>query len=206
MASSLVRLAVQRLIDKANSLGVDVPADVQALARVDHADNLGALLWVKANPDQVDEVFGCCYGEALGGAERCTCWTPVYDVDQADPVPPSSPDGIQVRHALCGDCAFRKDSAERADEWSEEALLSLPAAGEPFWCHDGMRRPVRWEHPDGRTVAGSTADWRPAKVGPVPFRADGRPGLLCAGWAARAVRADLAIRATATRLEAGDIR
>lgn len=190
MVSSLQRRAIQKIIDRAISLGVDVPAEVGALTRLDHADNLGALLWVKANPDRTDEVFGCCHGDALGGPDRCTCWQPVYDIDQAAPVPPARPEDIEVRLRPCGDCAFRKDSPERADEWTEEALLGLPATGEPFWCHDGMRRPIRWDHPDGRTVPGSTSDWRPAMVGPVPFRADGRPGLLCAGWAARTCAGD----------------
>lgn len=51
-----------------------------------------------------------------------------------------------------------------------------------------MRRPVRWEHPDGRTIDGSPDDWQPAIINGLPYRADGRPGLLCAGWAARAAR------------------
>lgn len=199
MASSLQRRAIQRIIDKATSLGVDVPIEVQALTRIDHGDNLGALLWVKANPGRADEVFGCCYGEALGGPERCTCWVPVYDIEQAIPVPPAGPKGIQVRGKLCGDCAFRNDSPERADEWTEEVLLGLPAAGELFWCHDGMRRPAHWEHPDGRTVPGSTADWRPAMIGPMPFRASGEPGLLCAGWAARTRAADRAAVTTGSK-------
>jgi hypothetical protein len=184
---SLQRATVQRIIDQAAALGVDIPPEVAQYASGE-CGNLGALLWVQANPDRSDGGAGCCWGNVIKGAEGCTCWTPVFDVDQADPIPPSSPDEIRPRERLCGDCAFRKDSPERGDAWTEETLLALPERGDPFWCHDGMRRPVRWEHPDGRTVPGSTADWQPPRIGAVPFRADGRPALLCAGWAARVAR------------------
>lgn len=93
---------------------------------------------------------------------------------------------------MCGDCAFRKDSPERREAFLEEALMELPTTGQPFYCHEDMRRPVRWEHPDGRTVEGSTADWQPPIIGGLPYRLDGRPGLLCAGWAARADAVDRA--------------
>jgi hypothetical protein len=114
---------------------------------------------------------------------------PVFDVEQQRPRPPAGPEELAVQRALCGDCAFRKGSPERADEWTESALFDLAASSVPFWCHQGMRRPVRWEHPDGRTVAGSTDDWQPPMVAGIPYQADGTPGLLCAGWAARAARA-----------------
>jgi hypothetical protein len=120
----------------------------------------------------------------------CYCWRPVFDVEQADPIPPASPDDIGVQARMCGDCAFRKGSPERAYEFEEEALFSLADEGTPFYCHDGMRRPVRWEHPDGRSIPGDPADWQPPMVCGLPYRTDGRPGLLCAGWAARAARSD----------------
>jgi len=84
--------------------------------------------------------------------------------------------------------AFRKDSPERSVAWEEEALLALPASGDPFWCHDGMRRPSTWRHPAGVLIDGDPADYRPPQRSGIPYRADGSPGLLCAGWMARAVR------------------
>lgn len=185
---AIQRRAIQRLIDQATELGLTIPAEVRALTRIDHSTNFGALLWTKANPGRADESSGCCWGDALDGAERCTCWEPVFDCDQATPQPPTSLDDIHTRPHPCGDCAFRKDSPERADTWAEEELLNLAPAGETFWCHDGMRRPTHWQHPDGRTIAGSDADWQPAILAGIPYRADGRPGLLCAAWAARAIR------------------
>lgn len=186
VGSSLQRRAVQRLI----AAQADLPLEARTLPRIDHAGNLGAQLWCDANPELVETfVSGCCYGEALGGPLWCTCWEPVFTSAQAQPVLPASADEVETRARMCGDCAFRPDSPERADEWTEEELLALPETGETFWCHDGMRRPDHWRHPDGRTVPGSTADWRPPIVAGMPFRADGRPGLLCAGWNARVVAA-----------------
>lgn len=183
MASELQKRAVQRLIDKAAALGVDVPREVASIVCADQG-NIGGMLWAKANPDA--DGAGCCWGDVQNGPDGCNCWTPVFDVDQADPVIPTSPADIEVQARVCGDCAYRSDSPERADAYTEETLLALPVEGQAFYCHEGMRRPVRWEHPDGRTVAGSPDDWQPPMVRGVPFRIDGRPGLLCAGWAARA--------------------
>ena len=117
----------------------------------------------------------------LGGLEGCTCWVPVYDVAQVDP----APGDLEPRAAMCGDCAFRPGSPERADEWTREALYDLAEPGRPaFFCHDGMRRPVAWRHPAGPEVPGHPDDWQPPIRAGVPYRADGRPGLLCAGWTA----------------------
>lgn len=188
MPSDFERRAIQRLIDKAESMGVDVPREVADIVCADQR-NIGAMLWAKANPG-VDGP-GCCWGDINGGPDSCTCWVPVFEVDQAEPVMPASPADFEVQARVCGDCAYRKDSPERADAYTEETLLALPAEGAAFYCHEGMRRPTRWEHPDGRTVPGSPDDWQPPIVRGVPFRADGRPGLLCAGWAARAARAEV---------------
>ncbi|MEU4754889.1 hypothetical protein AB0F93_28345, partial [Micromonospora tulbaghiae] len=114
---------------------------------------------------------------------------PVFDVDQADPQLVTSPADITVRARMCGDCAYRPGSPERSEEFMAEELLALPEEGKAFYCHDGMRRPARWEHPDGRVVDGSTDDWQPPMVAGVPYRVAGRPGLLCAGWAAHGRRA-----------------
>lgn len=68
-------------------------------------------------------------------------------------------------------------------------LLDLEALPN-FWCHQGIRRPVAYRHPDGRVrPVEDSADYRPpmGKVAPtgeqVPYRADGTPAERCAGWA-----------------------
>lgn len=187
MPNSLERRAVQRVIDKALAAGVDVPPSITALLG-HHGGNNGALQWTRAHPDD-DVSRGCCWGDVLNGPGGCNCWTPVWNADQADPIPPTCPEDLQVQRRMCGDCAFRKGSPERAAPFLEEELFDLPRSGQAFYCHEDMRRPVRWEHPDGRTVEGSPDDWQPPMVSGLPYRLDGRPGLLCAGWAARVARA-----------------
>lgn len=134
-----------------------------------------------------DDRAPCCYG-SMYNPENCTCWEPVYDRPQLAPVPVTRPELILFQPAMCGDCAYRKTSPERADPYTEEQLLTWPLAGDPFWCHQGMRRPVRWEHPDGRDVPGDNDDWHPARVGNFLYQADGSPALLCAGWIRRRQR------------------
>lgn len=147
-----------------------------------HSGNPGALLWARAHPQE--QGTGCCYGDAFGGPEGCTCWTPEYDAEQHEPRPPTTAADLRAAAQPCGDCAYRRDSPERAHD--PDWLLDLPGQGALFWCHEGMRRPARWRHPDGRTVDGDPDDWRPPLAGGIPYRLDGRPGLLCAGWTARA--------------------
>jgi hypothetical protein len=185
--SGFERYAIQRLVDQATAAGIEVP-DVltSAMSHALGCASWAGQRWAELHPDAEQPI--CCYG-AIDGPEKCFCWVPVFDVEQAEPVPPSSPEDLKVRGRMCGDCAFRKDSPEREHNWSEEALFELARTGEPFFCHDGMRRPLRWHHPDGRTVEASPHDWRPPKIGKLPYRADGSPGLLCAGWTAHAVRA-----------------
>lgn len=187
--SAFERYAVQRVVDKATAAGVEVPPEVTAW--LDHGSwgTTGGRLWVEANPEDPDPSPGCCWGNLHNGPEGCTCWEPVFTVAQAEPRPPASPADIQAQPSMCGDCAFRPGSPERTDGFAEEALMeSTNSLNTPFWCHAGMRRRARWTHPDGRTVAGCTADWQPPIIHRVPYRADGRPGLLCAGWVALAAR------------------
>lgn len=188
--SELERRAVERLIKKAEARGLsaEVPDVLRAFAGGDHASNGGARAWAAAHPDD-DGRFGCCIGNDIQGPEYCLCWTPEYDLLQETPRLATSADQISTQVGLCGDCAYRKTSPERADGWMEEALLDLASGGQPFWCHQGMRRPVRWRHPDGRVVDGDPADYQPPMIDGVPYQADGTPGLLCGGWAARTARA-----------------
>lgn len=194
MPSAFVQQAVRELIEKAEGLGVTIPDEVRRLSFCG-ATNAGARLYALAHPADndpavPDEMLGCCEGAAYRGLSGCTCWEPIWNVEQQPPRLPVEPEQLMPRARLCGDCAFRKDSPERATEYKQETLLGLADRGEPFWCHDGMRRPEQWRHPaSGVVIDGDTADWQPAIVHAVPFRADGRPALLCAGWAARAARA-----------------
>lgn len=188
-----MRQAVADLIAKAEGLGVPIPDEVRQITYCG-TTNTGALLYANAHPDDNDPAVPdalrwCCYGTASGDLSDCTCWQPVWNVEQQPPVLPVAREQLVPRARGCSDCAFRKDSPERQDEWQEETLLSLAERGQPFWCHDGMRRPLQWRHPHGITVDGDPADWQPPIVHSIPFRADGTPGLLCAGWAARAARA-----------------
>lgn len=183
----LERLGVQRLVDQAAELGVAVPAEIRALLADAHVRVSGAVLWVRAHPN--DEGTGCCWGDIARGPEHCACWVPEWNADQAEPILPPDPADFGPRPAMCGDCAFKPGSAERRDQWMADALYDLAASAKPFYCHDGMRRPVRWRHPDGRVIDGSPDDWQPPNVNGVPFRLDGRPGLLCAGWAVAMRRA-----------------
>jgi hypothetical protein len=187
VVSDFERMAVGRVIARAQQMGLDVPREVASL--VEHGKGSGgAMIWTRLHPDD-DTFYGCCWGEAISGPGYCTCWVPVFDDVQADPAELSAASGIEVRPGgMCEDCAYRPRSPERSERWGEEALLGLPSSGSVFWCHQGMRRPVRWVHPDGREVPGSPEDYRPPIVKGVPFRMDGQPGLFCAGWAALARR------------------
>lgn len=184
--SSFERYAVDRILKQATAVGVEIPAEMANLTNTLGYTSYPGRVWATKHPD--DDAH-CCWGAILKGHEGCTCWLPEYEVDQQEPQPITSPEDLQARPRMCGDCAFKPGSPERANEFTAEALMELPAKADPFWCHDGMRRPVRWRHPDGRVVPGSPDDWHPAFVGRIPYRADGRPALLCAGWASLAAKA-----------------
>jgi hypothetical protein len=183
--------AVQRLVDRATAAGIDVPPAVAkyAFSAAHESRSGGALAWATKHPYD-ERLYGCCWGEVIGGGTACTCWHPVYDLEQTPPTPVAR-DELTVRvGGMCGDCAYRPRSPERADAYSSEALMELPSRRAPFFCHDGFRRPALWIHPDGRVVAGSRADYQPPIIGGIPYQVDGTPGLLCAGWAAILARYD----------------
>lgn len=128
----------------------------------------------------------CCEGSANLGWEACTCWEPVYAPESAAPDPSSC---ATVMPRMCGDCAFRRNSPERrsdphsAADWDD--LQRLVATETPFWCHDGMPRLAGWRHPSGVFIPapGDVGSYRPRIVDGIPYRADGRAGSKCAGWA-----------------------
>lgn len=139
----------------------------------------------------------CCDGARDKGPTECSCWTPVYNKEQTDP-PPETIVGLilgditpDVRDRMCGDCAYRPGSPEQTGSsmaCDATQLEQLAADGTRFWCHDGMRKPVAWRHPKGMritVVSEADGDYQPPIVEGIPYRADGRPGLLCAGWNAR---------------------
>jgi hypothetical protein len=129
-----------------------------------------------AAADTNDERF-CCDGAALFGPNRCTCWVPVYDVEQAEP----QPGAMRQRRKCCHDCAFRNGSPERAED--PDHLDDVVARGR-FDCHVGMRRIVGWRHPDGTYWASTSDDYDPPRRGDMTFKADGTAAEICAGWAA----------------------
>ena len=128
----------------------------------------------------------CCDSELYRGPGACTCWRPIYEGEQ-DTVRAAEtvvrPDG------MCRDCAYRPGSPEKAGDpehrGDADDLEGLAQTGRPFYCHDGMRRIAKWVHPSGAEVPGHPADYAPPMVGPVPYRTDGTPAYLCAGWDAR---------------------
>jgi hypothetical protein len=145
-----------------------------------------AATWEDQHP-MADDWVPCCTASAMAGRQdACTCWEPVYDLEQAAPQLLASVTDLQIRARPCEDCAYRPGSPERSSGHSAEKLQAITYRPDtPFYCHDGMRRPTHWVHPDGRTVPGEPADYQPPVIAAVPYRADGRPGLLCAGWAAQ---------------------
>ena len=132
---------------------------------------------------------GCCMGSAAFGPDRCTCWEEVYDLKQRKPRPAAP----KVRATACADCAYRPDSPERngAKGYAGDAdrLDDLALGDQPFYCHQGIRRAVKLRHPEGVEIDAHPASYRPPMVDRVPYRADGKPAEICAGWAARATKA-----------------
>lgn len=133
----------------------------------------------------------CCMASAVYGPRRCTCWEPAFDQSQAGPVGDCS--RSDRRDSLCHDCAYRPGSPERSDPEIAGGLMDLPLIGHPFYCHQGMRRLVRWVHPDGRTYTPDRDDYHPGYTDEgLPLRADGSPAALCEGWRRLKIGADRA--------------
>lgn len=135
----------------------------------------------------------CCPGAAMFGPDRCTCWVPVYDLAQQPLQPlqagqPVPPDPLK----MCADCAYRPGSPERRGEdgyqGDADGLDDMVASGQPFACHQGIRRPVKWRHPSGAEVPGHPAGYAPPIRDGIPYKADGTPANLCAGWFLRRVK------------------
>lgn len=127
----------------------------------------------------------CCYGAAIFGPGRCTCWEPVYDIDQEEPH--EGPLGLRDR--MCHDCAFRQDSPERSGDGRyahSGEVDGLARGGGLFVCHQGMRRKVAIVHPSGARVEIGIDAYAPGGADIHPCKSDGSPADVCAGyWAAR---------------------
>jgi hypothetical protein len=127
----------------------------------------------------------CCDGSAVMGPQYCTCWEPAFDLGQEE----IRPGEAGCRDAMCGDCAYRPGSPERCDDpdyrGDQEFLDRIVVTGERFFCHQGMRRALRLVHPSGAVMELPPGAYDPPVTGGVPYKADGSPGDLCAGWAAR---------------------
>lgn len=125
-------------------------------------------------------------GSAQDGPNGCTCWEPIFDSEQL----PVQEGPMVMRPKCCHDCAYRVGSPERADEGFYEFGGLHEIAVSPrsvFTCHQGVRRVVGWRHPVlgelPPDVVGQ-GDYRPPVGDGRVWLADGRPGELCAGWAA----------------------
>ncbi len=149
----------------------------------------------------------CCPGTITEWLTGCTCWVPLYDRRQIEPDPVTiaalalGEQQPEVRDRMCGDCAYRPGSPEKSGnpgfELTADQLEDLAARDHRFWCHDGLRQPTAWQHPAGLVIPAHpdrTGDYQPPTHLGIPYRVDGQPGLVCAGWNAR--RRALAAAAT----------
>jgi hypothetical protein len=136
----------------------------------------------------------CCEGVLNEGPRGCTCWVPEFNGAVREPDELAQKllaAGIEpaTRPSMCGDCAYRPDSPEKqghSDYKGDAAFLEdIAHRGERFWCHDGLLLIVRWRHPTGTVVEPPANAYLPKIVAGVPYKRDGQPAFLCAGWAAR---------------------
>lgn len=126
----------------------------------------------------------------MDGPGGCTCWEPVFNLNQQ---PPQAGLEADVRPSMCHDCAYRPGSPEHTGDPDAGAdaddLQALVDTGSVFWCHQGMRQPIHWQHPSGATTPASPLNYQPPITEDKPWKADGTPGDICAGWAALRLKA-----------------
>lgn len=142
-----------------------------------------------------EEIEACCYGFVMDSWAGCTCWIPVFNTNGQVPTNEQQRRllamGIEpnTRDGMCPDCAYRPDSPEKTGDETysgdPEFLDQIARDGQRFWCHQGMLLVTVWRHPSGLEVPGHAGAYCPPIVDGVPYKADGTPGDLCAGWTAR---------------------
>lgn len=138
------------------------------------------------------ELRQCCIGAVEEGPVGCSCWEPIYDLKQQDVIEGDMPG---QRTEMCVDCAYRPDSPERSGDdrhsCSDDGELDGIARGNaPFWCHQGLRKPIAFKHLSLGVVVPTDTDaydppFRIIDGFKVPIKADGTAGNRCAGWLAR---------------------
>ena len=148
-------------------------------------------LTVLTPPDWTGPADGvpCCWATMHGDWDDCTCWAPIYDTPEQEPLLPGE---AAVMPTMCADCAYRPGSPERMGTPDAAAdgydLDDLAIGGTRFWCHDGLRRVVAMRHTGtGETVelTGQHHYDPPLDARQRPHRTDGTVASLCAGWDAR---------------------
>lgn len=142
----------------------------------------------KAISDDINNPMNyCCYGSASNGPTHCECWVAEYSDDRQKP----KGGDMQLRVTQCQDCAYRHDSAEWNDPVERAKLIAHALGDGVFSCHQGTPYVVRWRHPEGmvieaeRDAAGNINTYEPLIIGSTPFKANGEPADLCAGYATR---------------------
>lgn len=132
-------------------------------------------------PDKTDL---CCWESIDSNGKECSCWEPIV---WPEPTRKLQRGPAAIRPSMCGDCAYRPGSPERAAEGGEQ----LDAAPwDPFHCHDGMPKVVGFTHPKVPDVSflaywvGDRDDYKPLQAGGRAWKADGSPAVLCGGWGA----------------------
>jgi len=130
----------------------------------------------------------CCMGAAVYGPERCTCWTEELDRERSEHVFAGP---VQIRPTMCHDCAFRHDSPERTgDPRYSGDIERIAASDHTFFCHEGMAKVKAYHHDQSDVTVLPKGDaYRPHHSGETPLQADGRPAMMCCGYArARGLR------------------
>jgi hypothetical protein len=134
-----------------------------------------------------DDFPVCCDGVAIDGPKGCTCWEPVFNLEQQPVVLPVVEPTTRTK--CCTRCAYRVGSPERErGEWDD--LMDIAGGRETFWCHEGMRRVIAWRHPVHGLRPAEPGDYRPHIGMRLAFRADGTPAARCAGWDAHRRRCE----------------
>jgi hypothetical protein len=144
-------------------------------------------------PDASSDQDPCCAGRALDGPRGCECWVEVFSGPQAPIRPglPPVPDPLRPCQPgpHDGGCAYLPHSPEKQGTpgYGADAgdLDRLAAEGQPFYCHTGMVYLIGLAHPSGASYSPKLGDFRPVIKDGVPYRANGQPGFVCAGWLLR---------------------